>query len=301
MQSPIQGKFLEEDGPNEAVDSVFAALGTNPAAPGTPANPVPTIMYAPGATDVPSPQGYRYSGNQTTPVQSDADVVEHSVVPIHIPNQPDASAPSEPEIPQWSQQLASDFEDAMAQVNRYPALYAAATPVRNLIPQAEFSASWSDPSGGSHVESGTTAAQLLAALNNIQANGGLIDQLVVKGHGNPEGILDDYGNGSLISDPRNNAVYSNNVNVTDVLRSITNESSEISLRGCSSWEAGRDVAAILNNGAVVSGFLGLSPMEIPFTTISTPRIPLSIGIPFTTLAVGIPITFQYSHGLDVSR
>ncbi len=50
MQSPIQGKFLEEDDPNEVVDSVFGQLGTDsaPATLATPASNPQTGIYQVG-------------------------------------------------------------------------------------------------------------------------------------------------------------------------------------------------------------------------------------------------------------
>ncbi len=57
----------------------------------------------------------------------------------------------------------------------------------------------------------------------------------------------------LVSDDMNLRIYSGGKNITALLRRDTNSESQISLRGCWTKSAARDIANSLGNGATVSG------------------------------------------------
>ncbi len=122
--------------------------------------------------------------------------------------------------------------------------------------------------GGSYP---TNAAQLLTQLQAIQANGGRIGVLIIKGHGGPQGIIvgPDRDGVVLVTTPNPNGIWLGTTDITKLLRAITDQNSYISLRGCMNAALANRIARILGNGAVVHGEL-------------TP----SIGIPGTTITIG---------------
>jgi RHS repeat-associated protein len=123
--------------------------------------------------------------------------------------------------------------------------------------------------GGSNVRKGTVSSpeELLAFFRQIDAGNAKIATLVIKGHGYEEGVVDNQGKDMFIV--RDGRVYLAGVDVTNLLRRITNEYTTIDLRACNADPAADELAKILGNGATVTG--------IPTKGINVPGTPSTIA------------------------
>jgi len=111
-----------------------------------------------------------------------------------------------------------------------------------------------------------TADDLIAVLQAIQATGGTIDELIIKGHGGAD--IDKHGqpvdepNFIEVGDDGENLRVDSSVgthimigseDVTQLLRSITTNETEISLRGCFTYPLALELQTALGTGANVYG------------------------------------------------
>ena len=101
--------------------------------------------------------------------------------------------------------------------------------VGNIIPgQAQMSIT--TKGGASYTP--TSKAELLQDLQAIQANGGIIDQMIIKGHGNEEAVQVGEGTDYLTAPTNGTSVYIGDTDATALLKAVTDSSSTITLRGC---------------------------------------------------------------------
>ena len=160
--------------------------------------------------------------------------------------------------------------------------------LNRFIPAAAVS-SWSvqycDPNlNWKPTEFGHTQQELMKALAEIKRRGGTITDLVIKGEGEPEGIMD--GNGIYFIYAANGTAFTGQSGqgqagfspIGELLKSITDKDTTISLRGCNTAAAADNLAKSLDNGATVSG----NPYK-------------SLGVPFTEADVSIRWK-NYSYG-----
>jgi RHS repeat-associated protein len=125
---------------------------------------------------------------------------------------------------------------------------------------------------GDETYSGTDAQEFEDAIDEIESNGDTADRIIVKGHGNEEGVYDDDGNPFI--EVRGKGINVNDGRKNSTLENITDGNTQINLRGCSTNEAAEKLAENLDGPGNDDG---------PNVT-GTP-IPV-IGIPWTPIAVG---------------
>ena len=108
------------------------------------------------------------------------------------------------------------------------------------------------------------------SLRPLTIKGGVIGNLIVKGHGAEDGVYDDNDNDFLTVASDGTKRIEMKVNGVRVdqrarLQRITNAQTKILLRSCSSATAASRIAKLLANNATVSGNHSIS-FGIPFTT-----------------------------------
>lgn len=138
-------------------------------------------------------------------------------------------------------------------------------------PRVNITIEWTDAKGNRHQESGEGAALLTAALSKISTAGGLITTMVLKGHGAIDGsgfpgILEVDGERDVVRTTA--GIYSDGlvheIDITKQLKAVTNEKTTIRLNGCFTNQAAKELAQLLNNGALVEGNVGPS-LSVPLT------------------------------------
>lgn len=97
-----------------------------------------------------------------------------------------------------------------------------------------------------------TAAELVAILEQIRAQGATLTHLIIKGHGGPDGIPGAAGDGDwLVLD--GNRIFIGDSEVTATLNAIHDANSHIDLRGCFSYELGKSLKRALGGEGRVTG------------------------------------------------
>ena len=115
------------------------------------------------------------------------------------------------------------------------------------IDQSEISVTTRD--GNTYYPS--TAAELIDDLETIRDDGDMVDELIIKGHAGPEAIQVGDGEEDFMS------VFNGNIligaeDITDLLNDVTDEETDIDLRGCKSRQVADDLEGALD-GAEVEG------------------------------------------------
>jgi hypothetical protein len=134
------------------------------------------------------------------------------------------------------------------------------------IPQSAFKAR---TTAGTTYD-GTTSRELFDAINDIQKNNEVLDELTIKSHGNDEGMWDDNGEAFPSADEDRGKVWLTNDkgqmrDVLSTLQNITDTDSIIRLRGCNSLCQAENLYDLLGNGTDVVGNVTQSS-GIPWTT-----------------------------------
>jgi RHS repeat-associated protein len=181
----------------------------------------------------------------------------------------------DPIIAGWMSQDPSGFYGG--QTNIY--VYCGNSPTNGTDPTGQYFywtdtrvfvyVTWTDATGAKHQASGEGPSFIRAILGRIQADGGVIDTLTLKGHGSYDGggynntfmVTDGWVMTGGIVDRWGNAEQ---VDIADSLKKLTNGNSTIILNGCFTRATAKELAKILGNGAAVTGKTGPS-ISIPGT------------------------------------
>jgi hypothetical protein len=138
------------------------------------------------------------------------------------------------------------------------------------IPSGFVSAYWESPKWNwEQMNQVGTATEFYDLLIDIKNNRGKITKLVIKGEGFSGGVLDDNDDYYVnVIDKKISTTYGRQTKtINTLLTNITGASSYISLRGCNTDEAAKNIARILNNGTTVTGNVYKS-INLPFTDAS---------------------------------
>jgi len=148
-------------------------------------------------------------------------------------------------------------------------------------PRVYIYCKWTDAGGNSQEAWGEGAAFLRATIGNIERAGGVINVLIMKGHGALDG--GGYPSTLLVTDGRvtsptgpNRAGLQLADDLTAAFCRVTNGDTHIVLTGCFTAATANELARILNNGANVAG-----------------KHFLSVSIPWTYKSIGFTSTYRY--------
>jgi RHS repeat-associated protein len=145
--------------------------------------------------------------------------------------------------------------------------------------------------------SGSSAGDLWNGLRN---SNGMIDKIIIKGHGGGDRVLDGNNNSVITSGGNQITVVDGDGNhdITRILRDRTDKNSNITLRACGSDHLADNVAKALNNGAVVTGTHAGPLTDVPILHLIPIIGDSTFDIPWTSKVVDVDGWQNYSYSPD---